>query len=272
MDSIGRYTFIRGDICDFDHVFQILKEYEIDTVVNFAAESHVDNSIKDPLLFSQTNILGTHTLLEACRLVWKEGSDNRFIQISTDEVYGSSLKEKLTEHSQLAPNSPYSASKASADLIVRSYVQTFQMNACITRCSNNYGPNQHEEKLIPLMIKKAIKEEKLPLYGTGLNVRDWIYVDDHCSAIDAVLHYGKKGEVYNVGSNNEKNNLSIVTFILHYLKKSQNLITFVPDRKGHDFRYAVDSSKLQKELNWRPKTSFEDGMKKTIAWYHEKDH
>ena len=267
----GKYTFIKGDICNLEQNLETLRNYEIDAVVNFAAESHVDNSIKRPLTFTENNVLGTHSLIEACKQVWGEGSPNRFVHISTDEVYGS-LKDTdpaFVETLPLAPNSPYSASKASSDLIVRAYTETFNMNTSTTRCSNNYGPNQHEEKLIPLMIKKAKNNEKLPIYGTGTNIRDWLYVEDHCSAIDAVLHKGKKGEIYNIGGNNEKTNLYIVKTILKQLGKSEDLISFVEDRKGHDYRYAIDSSKIQKELGWTPSVTFEEGIKKTIEWYNK---
>ena len=268
----GKYTFVKGDICNLEQNLETLRKYNIDAVVNFAAESHVDNSIKRPLTFTENNVLGTHSLIEACKQVWGEGSNNRFIHISTDEVYGS-LNDNdpaFVETLPLAPNSPYSASKASSDLIVRAYTETFNMNTSITRCSNNYGPNQHEEKLIPLMIKKAKNNEKLPIYGTGTNIRDWLYVEDHCSAIDVVLHKGKKGEIYNIGGNNEKTNLYIVKTILKQLGKSEELISFVEDRKGHDYRYAINSSKIQKELGWTPSVTFEEGIKKTIEWYNNK--
>lgn len=267
-----KYIFVKGDICDLEKNLETLKKYEIDAVVNFAAESHVDNSIKRPLTFTENNVLGTHSLIEACKQFWGEGSNNRFVHISTDEVYGSlnDTEPAFIETLPLAPNSPYSASKAGSDLIVRAYTETFNMNTSITRCSNNYGPNQHEEKLIPLMIKKAKNNEKLPVYGTGKNIRDWLYVEDHCSAIDVVLHKGKKGEIYNIGGNNEKTNLYIVKTILKQLGKSENLISFVEDRKGHDYRYAINSSKIQNELGWKPSVSFEEGIKKTIEWYDNK--
>ena len=267
-----KYIFVKGDICDLEKNLETLKKYEIDAVVNFAAESHVDNSIKRPLTFTENNVLGTHSLIEACKQFWGEGSNNRFVHISTDEVYGSlnDTEPAFVETLPLAPNSPYSASKAGSDLIVRAYTETFNMNTSITRCSNNYGPNQHEEKLIPLMIKKAKNNEKLPVYGTGKNIRDWLYVEDHCSAIDVVLHKGKKGEIYNIGGNNEKTNLYIVKTILKQLGKSENLISFVEDRKGHDYRYAINSSKIQNELGWKPSVSFEEGIKKTIEWYDNK--
>ena len=267
---IDKITFVKGDICDFDEVMNTLKKYKIDAIVHFAAESHVDNSIKTPFVFTQTNVLGTHTLLEAARQVWGEGSDNKFVHISTDEVYGS-LKEEgyFTETSPIKPNSPYSASKASSDLIALAYSKTFNMNVSVTNCSNNYGPYQHYEKLIPHMISLALKDEKLPVYGQGLNIRDWLYVEDHCEAIDLVLHKGKKGERYNIGGHNEKRNIEIVKLILNRLGKPESLIEHVTDRKGHDYRYAIDPTKIHNELGWLPKTKFEDGIIKTIDWYLE---
>lgn len=272
--SEGKYTLVEADICDLDKDVETLKKYEIDAVVHFAAESHVDNSIKRPLTFTENNVMGTHALIEACKRVWGEGSNNRFVHVSTDEVYGT-LKdgdEMFVETLPLAPNSPYSASKAGSDLVVRAYCETFNMNVCITRCSNNYGPNQHEEKLIPLMIKKAKAGEKLPVYGNGKNIRDWLFVLDHCIAIDTVLHKGVKGEVYNVGGNNEKTNIDIVKTILKELGKSEDLITFVEDRKGHDYRYAINSSKIKRELGWEPSVTVEEGLRRTIAWYANKDY
>ena len=267
---IDKITFVKGDICDFDEVMNTLKKYKIDAIVHFAAESHVDNSIKTPFVFTQTNVLGTHTLLEVARQVWGEGSDNKFVHISTDEVYGS-LKEEgyFTETSPIKPNSPYSASKASSDLIALAYSKTFNMNVSVTNCSNNYGPYQHYEKLIPHMISLALKDEKLPVYGQGLNIRDWLYVEDHCEAIDLVLHKGKKGEKYNIGGHNEKRNIEIVKLILNRLGKPESLIEHVTDRKGHDYRYAIDPTKIHNELGWLPKTKFEDGIIKTIDWYLE---
>lgn len=271
--SLGKFEFVKADICDFQKNIETLKKYNIDAVVHFAAESHVDNSIKRPLTFTENNVMGTNALIEACRQFWGEGSSNRFVHVSTDEVYGT-LGENgyFVETLPLAPNSPYSASKAGSDLVVRAYGETFNMNVCITRCSNNYGPNQHEEKLIPLMIKKAKAGDKLPVYGTGNNVRDWLFVLDHCIAIDTVLHKGVKGEVYNIGGNNEKPNLEVVKLILKTLGKSEDLITFVEDRKGHDFRYAIDSSKIKRELGWEPSLTIEEGMAKTIAWYLNKEY
>ena len=267
MDKI---TFVQGDICDFDFVLDLFKKYDINGVIHFAAESHVDNSIKNPFVFTHTNVIGTHTLLEAAKQVWGEGSENKFVHISTDEVYGS-LKEDgyFTETSPIKPSSPYSASKASSDLIALAYKETFKMNVNVTNCSNNYGPYQHHEKLIPHMISLALKDEKLPVYGQGLNIRDWLYVEDHCEAIDLVLHKGKKGERYNIGGHNEKRNIEIVKLILNRLGKPESLIEHVTDRKGHDYRYAIDPTKIHNELGWLPKTKFEDGIIKTIDWYLE---
>ncbi len=269
---INDIKFIKGDICDYDLVMRILKENNINAIIHFAAESHVDNSIKEPFIFTKTNVLGTHTLLEAARNIWGEGSQNKFVHISTDEVYGS-LSETgyFTEKSPINPSSPYSASKASSDLIALAYHQTFKMNVSVTNCSNNYGPYQHNEKLIPHMIKLAMKGEKLPVYGKGLNVRDWLYVEDHCEAIDLVLHRGKAGERYNIGGHNEKRNIDIVKLILKHLGKSEDLISFVQDRKGHDLRYAIDPTKISKELGWIPKTKFDDGIINTINWYLDND-
>ena len=265
---INDITFIEGDICDFELVKSILKDNNINAIVHFAAESHVDNSIKEPFIFTKTNVIGTHTLLEAAREIWGEGSQNKFVHISTDEVYGA-LEETgyFTENSPIKPSSPYSASKASSDLVALAYHNTYKMNVTVTNCSNNYGPYQHNEKLIPHMIKLALKNEKLPVYGQGLNIRDWLYVEDHCEAIDLVLQKGKAGERYNIGGHNEKRNIDIVRLILKRLGKSEDLISFVEDRKGHDYRYAIDPSKISNELGWLPKTKFEDGIVKTIDWY-----
>ena len=220
------------------------------------------------LFLRGTNVIGTHTLLEVAKQFWGEGSQNRFVHVSTDEVYGT-LGETgfFTEKSPIQPNSPYSASKASSDLIALAYAETFKMNVCVTNCSNNYGPYQHHEKLIPHMISLALKDEKLPVYGEGLNIRDWLFVEDHCEAIDLVLHNGVKGERYNIGGHNEKRNIEIVKLILKRLGKSEDLISFVEDRKGHDYRYAIDPTKIHNELGWLPKTKFEDGIVKTIDWY-----
>lgn len=265
MDKI---TFVQGDICDFEFVLDLFKKYDINGVIHFAAESHVDNSIKNPFVFTQTNVIGTHTLLEAAKQVWGEGSPNKFVHISTDEVFGS-LKEDgyFTEKSPIKPSSPYSSSKASSDLIALAYKETYKMNVNVTNCSNNYGPYQHNEKLIPHMIKLALKDEKLPVYGEGLNIRDWLYVEDHCEAIDLVFHNGVSGERYCIGGHNEKRNIEIVKLILQRLGKSEDLIEHVEDRKGHDYRYAIDPTKISKELGWLPKTKFEDGIVKTIDWY-----
>lgn len=265
---IDKITFVKEDICNLDGILEIYEKYQIDAVVHFAAESHVDNSIKTPFIFTQTNVIGTHTLLEASKRVWGEKSPNKFVHISTDEVYGSLGEEGFfTENSPIKPNSPYSASKASSDLIALAYHETFKMNVSVTNCSNNYGPYQHNEKLIPHMIKLALNDENLTVYGQGLNIRDWLYVEDHCEAIDLVLHNGKSGERYNIGGHNEKRNIEIVKLILKHLDKPESLIKYVEDRKGHDYRYAIDPTKIKNELGWEPKTKFEDGIVKTIDWY-----
>lgn len=257
------YAFIRGDINNQELLEYVVNAYAVDIIVNFAAESHVDRSIKNSSEFVNTNILGTQVLLD----VAKQHS-LRFVQISTDEVYGTlGSTGFFTEETSLAPNSPYSASKASADFMVRSYHETFGLNTNITRCSNNYGPFQYPEKLIPLMIINALKKKSLPIYGNGLNIRDWLHVTDHCTAIDLVIHKGKPGEVYNIGGHNERTNLEIVEHIIESLGASKELITFVPDRLGHDYRYAIDSRKIQHELGWKPLYSFEKGIKETISWY-----
>ncbi len=274
----SNYHFVRGNINDKDLVNKIFHDYDIQTVINFAAESHVDRSIENPSIFIETNVLGTENLLEVSKSHWKlnpfdancrKFKDNvKFIQISTDEVYGTLGEEGFfTEKTNLAPNSPYSASKASADLIVRAYHATFGIPVMITRCSNNYGPYQHPEKLIPLIIERALKNEPIPLYGDGKQVRDWLYVEDHCLAIDSVLHKGKIGKIYNIGGNNEKQNIEIVKIILALLQKSESLIEFVEDRLGHDRRYAIDNSKIRRELDWTPAYTFEQGIEKTIQWY-----
>lgn len=265
---IDKITFIQGDICDFDLVMKIFKDYDINGVIHFAAESHVDNSIKNPFIFTQTNVIGTHTLLESAKQTWGEGSSNKFVHISTDEVFGTLGEEGyFTETSMIKPNSPYSASKASSDLIARAYFETFKMNVNITNCSNNYGPYQHHEKLIPHMISLALKDQKLNVYGNGRNIRDWLYVEDHCKAIDLVFHNGTAGERYNIGGHNERRNIEIVKLILKHLGKSEDLIEYVTDRKGHDYRYAIDPTKMQEQLGWEPETKFEDGIIKTIDWY-----
>ena len=273
-DYPGRYVFIKGDICDQKSVEKIFEENASDAVINFAAESHVDRSIEDPNVFVKTNVLGTATLLNTARKFWKNDlSGKRFLQVSTDEVYGTLPEDKpeikFTETTPLNPHSPYSASKTSADLIAKSFFDTFGFPVLITRCSNNYGPYQFPEKLIPLMISKAMNNEKLPVYGDGLNVRDWLYVEDHCSAILTVLKKGKTGEVYNIGGNCEIKNIEIVKMILESLNKPHTLINYVPDRLGHDRRYAIDATKIKNELGWEPAYSFGEKIKDTIQWYVE---
>ncbi|MBC8044183.1 MAG: dTDP-glucose 4,6-dehydratase [Rhizobacter sp.] len=264
IDSNPNYSFLKGDIADRTFIESVFASNAIDSVVNFAAESHVDRSILGARVFVETNVLGTQTLLDAAKATGVE----KFVQVSTDEVYGSlGATGYFTEATPLAPNSPYSASKAGADLLVRSYFETFGFPAVITRCSNNYGPYHFPEKLIPLMIANALEDKPLPVYGDGLNVRDWLYVEDHCRAIDKVLHHGKAGEVYNIGGRNEQKNIDIVRLILRELGKPESLITFVKDRPGHDRRYAIDASKIQHDLNWQPTETFETGIAKTIAWY-----
>lgn len=282
IENNDNYTFIKGDIRDRELIRMIFDKYEIDTVINFAAESHVDRSITEPEIFLSTNILGTQVLLDIAKENWKVNkndkhcnlfkSDVKFIQISTDEVYGTLGKTGLfTEETPLAPNSPYSASKASADLIVRSYYETYGMPINITRCSNNYGPYQFPEKLIPLMINNCKSDKQLPIYGDGKQVRDWLHVYDHCTAIMAVLKKGIVGEVYNIGGNNEKENIYIVNLILKELNKSKELITYVKDRPGHDRRYAIDNTKITSSLGWRPSYTFEKGINETINWYVENE-
>ena len=266
----AKIKFEKGDICNFDLVSSIFDKYHIDGVIHFAAESHVDNSIKAPFIFTQTNVIGTHTLLEVAKQKWGEKSKDKFVHISTDEVYGTLGEEGFfTETSPIKPNSPYSASKASSDLIALAYAETYKMNITVTNCSNNYGPYQHNEKLIPHMIKLAMNDEKLPVYGNGRNVRDWLYVEDHCEAIDLVYSNGRAKERYNIGGHNERRNIDIVKLILKKLGKSESLISYVEDRKGHDYRYAIDPTKITNELGWMPKTKFEDGIIKTIDWYIE---
>ncbi len=279
-----RYKFVEGDICNAGLVQHLFREYNIHGVVHFAAESHVDNSISGPEAFIQTNVNGTFTLLDAARKHWMEGPNKikagyenaRFHHVSTDEVYGS-LGDTgyFTERTPYAPNSPYSASKAASDMIVRSYVKTYGFNAVITNCSNNYGPKQHDEKLIPVVIRKAINQQSIPIYGDGKNVRDWLYVLDHCKGIDDVFHTGRIGETYNIGSDNEVNNLEIVSTICNLLDDMKPLagisyksfITFVQDRPGHDKRYAIDASKMLNEMGWKAETPFAQGLRQTIAWY-----
>lgn len=264
--------FVRGDITDRETVFAVFADYRPDIVVNFAAESHVDRSIKDPGLFLQTNVMGTQTLMDAC-LQYGVG---RFHQVSTDEVYGDLPLDRpdlrFSESTPLCASSPYSASKAAADLLVGAYGRTFHLPATISRCSNNYGPYQFPEKLIPLMIAKAAADEPLPVYGKGENVRDWLYVADHCAALDKIIRCGKEGEIYNIGGHNEHSNLDVVKTILQVLGKPESLITFVADRPGHDLRYAVDPEKIHRELGWSPTTDFYAGIRSTIRWYldHQK--
>ena len=261
------FRFVKADICDWEAVFALFEEEKPDVVVNFAAESHVDRSIEDPGIFLKTNILGTQVLMDACR---KYGI-KRFHHVGTDEVYGDLPLDRpdlfFTEQTPLHTSSPYSASKASADLLVMAYHRTFGLPVTISRCSNNYGPYQFPEKLIPLMIANALADKPLPVYGEGLNVRDWLYVEDHCKAIDLLLQKGRVGEVYNIGGHNEMSNIDIVKLICKELGKPESLITYVTDRKGHDMRYAIDPNKIHSELGWLPETMFAEGIKKTIRWY-----
>jgi len=286
IENNPNYTFVEGDICDRKLIESLFDKHQFDGVIHFAAESHVDNSIKNPGAFIDTNITGTFNLIDVAKSFWmdapfkyKEGCENnRFHHISTDEVYGTLGEIGLfTESTPYAPNSPYSASKASSDFIVRSYFHTYGMNVVTTNCSNNYGPKQHDEKLIPTIIRKAISGENIPIYGDGTNVRDWLYVLDHCKGIDLVFKTGKAGETYNIGGRNERNNLYIVNTICSILdeikpadKSYKDQITFVTDRPGHDFRYAIDASKVENELGWNADENFETGIKKTIDWYLKK--
>ncbi len=290
IENNPRYKFIKGDICNRELVEFIFNEYDIQGVIHFAAESHVDNSIKNPGVFIQTNVNGTFTLLDVAQKYWmqkpftcKDGyEDARFHHISTDEVYGTlsdNPRDLFTEETPYAPNSPYSASKASSDMIVRSYQETYGLNTVITNCSNNYGPKQHDEKLIPTIIRKCIADEPIPIYGDGKNIRDWLYVLDHCKGIDLVYHTGQKGNVYNIGGRNERTNLQIVNAITSILdekiprqgnKSYKELITFVDDRAGHDRRYAIDATKLENELGWEADEDFESGIIKTVDWYLRK--
>jgi dTDP-glucose 4,6-dehydratase len=282
-----RYKFIKGDICNRELVEFIFSEYDIKGVIHFAAESHVDNSIKNPGVFVQTNVNGTYTLVDVAKKYWmekpfvyKKGYENcRFHHISTDEVYGTlslDSNDLFTEKTPYAPNSPYSASKASSDMIIRAYNETYGINTVITNCSNNYGPKQHDEKLIPTIIRNALKGNPIPIYGDGKNIRDWLYVLDHCKGLDLVYHDGLKGETYNIGGRNERTNLQIVDRICTILDKQvpkedktsyKDLITFVEDRAGHDRRYAIDATKLENELGWKADESFDSGIFKTISWY-----
>jgi len=280
VENNENYIFVQGDICDKTLVEGLFEKYDIDYVVNFAAESHVDRSIKNPEVFVQTNVLGTVTLLNAAKKAWEVGEHfkegKKYLQVSTDEVYGS-LGETgyFTESTPLDPHSPYSSSKAGADMVVKAYWDTYKMPINITRCSNNYGPYQFPEKLIPLLINNCLNKKSLPVYGDGLNIRDWLYVEDHCKAIDMVIKNGRLGEVYNVGGHNERTNITIVKTVIDYINENvddevtEDLITYVEDRKGHDRRYGIDPTKIREELGWYPETSFEVGIVKTIQWYLE---
>ena len=261
------FRFVRNDICDREAVYQLFEQEHPDVVVNFAAESHVDRSIEDPAIFLQTNIIGTSVLMDACRMYGVE----RFHQVGTDEVYGDLPLDRpdlfFTEDTPIHTSSPYSSSKAGADLLAMAYHRTYGLPVTISRCSNNYGPYQFPEKLIPLMIANALNDKPLPVYGEGLNVRDWLYVEDHCKAIDLIVRQGRVGEVYNIGGHNEMRNIDIVKLICSELGKPESLITYVTDRKGHDMRYAIDPTKIHNELGWLPETKFTDGLKKTVRWY-----
>ena len=267
VENKPNYKFVKGDIADRAFIFDLFEKEKPDMVVNFAAESHVDRSITDPEAFVRTNVMGTTTLLDACRTY----GIKRYHQVSTDEVYGDLPLDRpdlfFTEETPIHTSSPYSSSKAGADLLVLAYHRTYGLPVTISRCSNNYGPYHFPEKLIPLMIANALADKPLPVYGEGLNVRDWLYVEDHCKAIDLIIHNGRVGEVYNVGGHNEKQNIEIVKIICKELGKPESLITHVGDRKGHDMRYAIDPTKIHNELGWLPETKFEDGIKKTIQWY-----
>ena len=290
VENNPRYCFVRGNICNRELVEFIFHGYDIQGVIHFAAESHVDNSIKNPGIFVETNVNGTFTLIDVAQKYWMEKpflyketyEGCRFHHISTDEVYGTlsdDPSELFTEKTPYAPNSPYSASKASSDMIVRSYKETYGLNTVITNCSNNYGPKQHDEKLIPTIIRKCLKNEPIPIYGDGKNIRDWLYVLDHCKGIDLAYHKGKSGETYNIGGRNERTNIYIATTICEILdrkypkkdgKSYKELITYVSDRPGHDRRYAIDATKIEKELGWRADESFESGIVKTVEWYVNK--
>ena len=281
VENNKNYKFVKANICDREAIRKVFLEDGIDYVVNFAAESHVDRSIKDPEIFVESNVKGTVNLLNVAKEFWTVGDDKykencKFLQVSTDEVYGS-LGEQgyFMETTPLCPHSPYSASKAAADMLVKAYFDTFKFPINITRCSNNYGPYQFPEKLIPLIINNTLQHKNLPVYGDGLNVRDWLFVEDHCKAIDMVIKEGKLGEVYNVGGHNERTNITIVKTIINHIKDvvdpsvSENLITYVQDRKGHDRRYGIDPEKIKNDLGWYPETTFEVGIRKTIDWYLE---
>ena len=263
------FRFCKLDICDREEVMTLFEEEKPDCVINFAAESHVDRSIEDPGIFLQTNIIGTSVMMDACRVF----GNVRYHQVSTDEVYGDLPLDRpdlfFTEETPIHTSSPYSSSKACADLLVQAYYRTYALPITISRCSNNYGPYHFPEKLIPLMIANCLNDKPLPVYGEGFNVRDWLYVEDHCKAIDLIVRKGHIGEVYNVGGHNEMRNIDIVKLIIHELGKSEDLITYVTDRKGHDLRYAIDPTKIHNELGWLPETKFQDGIKKTITWYLE---
>jgi len=278
VENNPNYTFVKGDIRDRTLIEELFVKFGFDHVVNFAAESHVDRSITDPEVFLTTNVLGTQVLLDACKKHWSQKPDDKycrdyipdvkFQQVSTDEVYGALGKTGLfMETMPLAPNSPYSAAKASADLFVRAYHETFGLPVNVTRCSNNYGPYQFPEKLIPLMINNCLRDKPLPVYGDGMQIRDWLHVSDHCEAIDIVLHDGVSGEVYNIGGNNERTNIEIIKLIIKTVGKSENLISFVRDRPGHDRRYAIDNTKITTQLGWQPKYTFDIGMEETVQWY-----
>lgn len=282
----NRYTFKKLDIVDRDELREVIHSYKPEGVFHLAAESHVDNSIKGPEPFIQSNVVGTFNMLEECRQFWQEKKEawtqNRFLHVSTDEVYGSLGEEgAFTEETPYAPNSPYSASKAGSDFIVRAYYHTYGMNVVTTNCSNNFGPHQHDEKLIPTVIRTALNHEDIPVYGKGENVRDWLYVQDHCRALDLVFQEGRSGETYNIGGDNEWKNIELVKKICDILNEEvpgapatdfKSLITFVTDRPGHDFRYAVDSSKIKEELGWKRKSSFEQRLRQTVRWYVERYH
>ena len=279
VEKKDNYFFIKGNILDKELFKKTMQKYSVDTIIHFAAESHVDRSINSAKEFAETNIMGTLSILEACKECWTDINDSykdkyRYLQVSTDEVYGSLGKDGFfTENTPINPRSPYSASKAGADMLVKAFFDTYNFPALITRCSNNYGPYQFPEKLIPLVINKCMKKEKIPVYGDGLNVRDWLFVEDHCKAIETVVQNGKIGEVYNIGGHNEKTNIYIVKKIIEYLNKNydnsitEDLISFVTDRRGHDRRYGIDPTKIHKELGWKPTTTFDIGIEKTIDWY-----
>jgi dTDP-glucose 4,6-dehydratase len=277
IEDKDNYTFVKCDICDLKKVTEIFQEYKIDSVIHLAAESHVDRSIEDPFSFAQTNVMGTLNLLQVAKESWQGNYINKlFYHISTDEVYGSLGQDGLfCENSKYDPHSPYAASKASSDHFVRSYRDTYDLPIVISNCSNNYGPNQFPEKLIPLVINNIINNKPIPVYGQGQNIRDWLYVEDHASAIDTIFHNGKLGDTYNVGGLNEWKNIDLIKTIIKIVDRllkrevgiSEKLITYVTDRPGHDFRYAIDSSKINKELGWKPSLQFEEGIEKTVAWY-----